>query len=62
MMELCATEWQSTEKDTAVIFVTALLMQIEDWKQVVDSKQLVSVLSTDIVSEAVDSLNHFLTV
>lgn len=62
MMELCATEWQPTEKDTAVIFVTALLMQIEDWKQVVDSKQMVSVLSADIVSEAVDSLNHFLTV
>lgn len=62
MMELCATEWQPTEKDTSVIFVTALLMQIEDWKQVVDSKQMVSVLSADIVSEAVDSLNHFLTV
>ena len=27
---------------------TTLLMLIEDWKQAVDSKQLVSVLSTDM--------------
>ena len=36
-------------------------MLIEDWKQAVDSKQLVSVLSTDM-SKAFDSLSHFLTV
>ena len=34
---------------------TTLLMLIEDWKQAVDSKQLVSVLSTDM-SKAFDSL------
>ena len=40
---------------------TTLLMLIEDWKQAVDSKQLVSVLSTDM-SKAFDSLSHSLTV
>ena len=40
---------------------TTLLMLIEDWKQAVDSKQLVSVLSTD-TSKAFDSLSHSLTV
>ena len=38
-------------------YETALLMLIEDWKQAVDSKQLVSVLSTDM-SKAFDSLSH----
>jgi len=36
-------------------------MLIDDWKQAVDSKQLVSVLSTDM-SKAFDSLSHSLTV
>ena len=36
-------------------------MLIEDWKQAVDSKQLVSVLSTDM-SKAFDSLSHSLTI
>ena len=40
---------------------TTLLTLIEDWKQAVDSKQLVSVLSTDM-SKAFDSLSHSLTV
>jgi len=38
---------------------TTLLMLIEDWKRAVDSKQLVSVLSTDM-SKAFDSLSHSL--
>ena len=38
---------------------TTLLMLIEDWKQAVDSKQMVSVLSTDM-SKAFDSLSHSL--
>ena len=36
-------------------------MLIEDWKQAVDSNQLVLVLSTDM-SKAFDSLSHSLTV
>ena len=40
---------------------TTLLGLIEDWKQVVDSKQLVCVLSTDM-SKAFDCLSHFLTI
>ena len=40
---------------------TTLLMLIEDWKQAADSKQMVSVLSTDM-SKAFDSLSHSLTV
>ena len=40
---------------------TTLLTLIEDWKQAVNSKQLVSVLSTDM-SKAFDSLNHSLTI
>ena len=40
---------------------TTLLMLIEDWKQAVDSKQMVSVLSTDM-SKAFDSLSDSLTV
>ena len=40
---------------------TTLLGLIEDWKQAVDSKQLVWVLSTDM-SKAFDCLSHFLTI
>ena len=39
---------------------TTLLILIEDWKQAVDSKKLVSVLSTDM-SKAFDSLSYSLT-
>ena len=51
MTKLCTTEGQLTEKDSCE---TTLLMLIEDWKQAADSKQLVSVLSTDM-SKAFDS-------
>lgn len=40
---------------------TTLLILIEDWKQAIHNKQLVSMLSTDI-SKPFDSLSHSLMV
>ena len=40
---------------------TALLTLLEEWKQTVDRKEIVTILSTDM-SEAFDSLRHFLTI
>lgn len=57
MMKLCTLTAYRNRHSCA----TALLTLIEDWKQSFDSKQLVSVLSTDI-SKAFESLNHSLTI